>query len=204
MRRSVLAAVGIVALGLPALGRASTWEIDSAHTSVQFAVRHLMVSTVRGTMGKVSGVAKTNDADVNKSSVEASIDVGGISTREAKRDEHLKGADFFEVAKYPAITFKSKQITAAGTDKFKITGDLTIRGVTKEVVLDVEGSPKPFKDPFGNVKLGGLARTTINRQDFGVSWSKLLDSGGLAVGNDVEITIDIELIQKADDAAASR
>jgi polyisoprenoid-binding protein YceI len=155
-----------------------------------------MVSTVRGHLGKVTGTVTLDETDVTKSSVEASIDAAGIDTREPKRDENLKSADFLDVAKYPAITFNSKTVTKVADDTFQVTGDLTIRGVTREVVLNAEGSPKPIQDPFGNVKLGGAVRTKINRQDFGVASSKTLDNGGLVVGNDVDITIDIELSKK--------
>lgn len=183
-------------LAAPTGALASTWQIDPAHTSAQFAVRHLMVSTVRGQMGKVSGVVTLDDTDLTKSSVEASIDVNGIDTREPKRDDHLRSADFLDVAKYPTITFKSTKVEKVADDHYKVTGDLTLRGVTKSVVLDVTGSPKPLQDPMGNVKVGGSATTRINRQDFGVSWSKSLDGGGVVVGDDVDITIDVELVKK--------
>ena len=175
---------------------ASTWEIDSAHSSAQFAVRHLMVSTVRGTMGKVTGVVNLDESDPTKSSVDASIDVAGIDTREPKRDQHLKSPDFFDVAKYPTITFKSKKVTKVSDTKFQVSGDLTIHGVTKEAALDVEGMPKPFKDPMGNMKLGGMATTKLNRKDFGIEWNKALDGGGVVLGDDVDVTVDIELVKK--------
>lgn len=175
---------------------AATFDIDPAHTSAQFAVKHLVVSTVRGTLGKVTGTVSLDESDPSKSSVEATIDAQAIDTREAKRDEHLRSPDFLDTAKYPTITFKSKKVAAAGADKYLVTGDLTIKGVTKETVLEVEGSPKPFTDPFGNTKLGGVAHAKINRKDFGVNWSKTMDGGGLVVGDQVDITIDIELVKK--------
>jgi polyisoprenoid-binding protein YceI len=197
MRRFVFVALTIVAVGaLPCLASASTWEIDPAHTSAQFAVRHLMVSTVRGTLGKVAGTVNLDDADPSQSTLEASVDATTIDTREPKRDAHLKSPDFFDVAKYPTITFKSKKVAKVGDTKFQVTGDLTMHGVTKEVVLDVEGSPTPFKDPMGNLKLGGSATTKLNRKDFGIEWNKALDGGGVVVGDDVGVTIDIELIKK--------
>ena len=171
----------------------TTFDLDPAHTAAQFAVKHLVVSTVRGTMGQVTGTLQFDEVDPAKSSVEATIDVRGIDTNDAKRDEHLRGPDFFDVANYPTITFKSKSAERIADGKYKVAGDLTIKGVTKEVVLEVEGATKPFKDPFGNIKLGGVARTKINRQDFGVSWSRTMDGGGLVVGNDVDIIIDIEV-----------
>ena len=196
MRRVLVFALTIAAAGFPCLARASTWEIDPAHTSAQFAVRHLMVSTVRGTLGKVTGTVNLDEADLSKAAVEASIDASGIDTREPKRDGHLKSPDFFDVAKYPTITFKSKKVTKVGDTKFQVTGDLTMHGVTKEVVLDVEGSPTPFNDPMGNLKLGGSATTKLNRKDFGVEWNKAMDGGGVVVGNEVGVIIDIELIKK--------
>jgi len=146
-------------------------------------------------MGKVTGTVTFDETDPTKSTVAASIDVAGIDTREPKRDEHLRSPDFLDVAKYPTITFASTKIEQISKDRFKVTGDLTMRGVKKPVILEVQGTPAPMKDPFGNTKLGGTATTTINRQDFGVAWSKKLDAGGVVVGDDVDITIDIELIQ---------
>ncbi len=195
MRRLAIA-VAIVCAAASAAQAASTWEIDPAHTSAQFAVKHLMVSTVRGTMGAVTGTAVLDEADITKSSVQATIDVAGIDTREPKRDAHLKSAEFLDAAKFPTITFKSKSVAAVAADKFKITGDLTLRGVTKEVTLDVDGTPTPLNDPFGKVRIGGSARTRFNRQDFGVNFSKTMDNGGLVVGNDIDVTIDIELVKK--------
>ncbi len=184
------------AAALTRVANAATFEIDPTHTEAQFAVRHLMLSTVRGHLGKVTGTVTLDETDVTKSSVEASIDASGIDTREPKRDEHLKGPDFLDVGRHSVITFKSKQVSKAVGGTFRVSGDLTIRGVTKDVVLVAEGSPEPVNDPFGNVKLGGVVRAKINRQDFGVAWSKTLDSGGLVVGNDVDITIDVELSKK--------
>lgn len=196
MRCLTIFAAALV-LGISSVAGAATFEIDSAHTSAEFAVRHLMVSKVRGNLGKVTGVVSLDETDPTKSSVEATIDVTGIDTREPKRDEHLKSPDFFDVAKYPTITFKSKKITKVGDGKFQMAGDLTIHGVTKEVVLDLEGSPTPFKDPMGHVKLGGAATTRLNRKDFGILWNKSLDGGGVVVGEDVDVTIDIELVKKS-------
>jgi polyisoprenoid-binding protein YceI len=195
MRRFAIATITTIMAGFSSLASASMWQIDPAHTSAQFAVRHLMVSTVRGTLGKVTGSLNLDDAEVTKSSVDASIDVAGIDTHEPKRDAHLKNPDFFDAAKYPAITFKSKKIAKVTDTKFQVTGDLTMHGVTKEIVLDVEGSPQPVKDPMGNLRLGGSATTKINRKDFGIQWSKLTDGGGVVVGDEVSVTIDIEATQ---------
>ena len=195
MHRFVAASLVVTALLIPSLGGASTWQIDPVHSDVEFGVRHLMVSTVRGHLGKVTGTLTLDEHDIAKSSVEATIDATGIDTREPKRDQHLKSPDFLDVAKYPSITFKSKRVAKVSDEKYTVTGDLTLHGVTKEVVLDVEGSPKPFTDPMGHAKMGGSARTKINRQDFGVSWNKNLDNGGVVVGNDLDVVIDLELVQ---------
>jgi len=202
MRHPTLSAVLGLILATASSAYAATWQIDPAHSSVQFAVRHLMVSTVRGTFNTVSGTVTTDDADPTQSSVEATIDVNSIDTREPKRDSHLKSPDFLDAATYPTITFKSTKVAKVGENKFAVTGNLTLHGVTKEVVLEVEGSPRELKDPSGNIKLGGSAHTKINRQDFGVTWNKGLDGGGVVVGDDIEITIDIELVKKAATAAA--
>lgn len=192
--------IRIVALALlvagPAVAGTTTWQIDPDHTSAQFAIKHLMVSTVRGTIGPVTGTVTIDDADLTKSSVNASIDAKGIDTRNQKRDDHLRSPEFFDVAQYPAITFTSTKIEKAGSGAYKVSGNLAIRGVTKPTTLEVQGSPKPMQDPFGNTKLGGTATTRINRKDFGLNWSKSLDGGGVVLGDDVDITIDLELIKK--------
>jgi polyisoprenoid-binding protein YceI len=194
MRRFVFLTVAVVVAGLPRLAKASHWEIDPQHTSAQFAVRHLVVSSVRGTLGMVTGTVNLDESDITKSSVEATIDAAGISTRDGMRDGDLKAPDFLYVTKYPKVTFKSKKIEKVADGTFKVTGDLTLRGVTKEVVLDVEGTPKPFHDQMGVLKLGGVAKTKIDRRDFGMEYNKtLVDGGGLVVGNEVAIVIDIEL-----------
>ncbi|MCK6557408.1 YceI family protein [Candidatus Binatia bacterium] len=176
---------------------AGTWVIDPSHTNVQFAVKHMVISTVRGHLGKVSGTLNLNEQDVTGSTIEATIDANGIDTRDAKRDQHLREPDFLDTAKYPTITFKSKKIVKVANDRYTVLGDLTLRGVTKEVTLEVEGSPNPLKDPFGNNKIGGVAKTRLNRKDFGVNFSKVMDNGGLVVGNDVDVIIDVELVQQA-------
>lgn len=199
MRRLIFLAVAVAAAGLSRVASASHWEIDPQHTSAQFAVRHLVVSTVRGTLGAVTGSVNIDEADITKSSVEATIDAAGVLTREGMRDEHLKGPDFLYVSKYPKVTFKSKKVEKIADDKYKVTGDLTLRGVTKEVALEVEGTPKAFHDQMGVLKLGGVAKTRINRHDFGIEYNKtLVDGGGLVVGNDVDILIDIELEEAAE------
>jgi polyisoprenoid-binding protein YceI len=183
----------VLALALPGLAPASSWELDPAHTAVQFAIRHLMVSTVRGRFDDVKGTVTLDEADPTKSSVAATIEAASIDTGNAKRDAHLREPDFLDVARYPQITFTSKRVAAAGENRWKVTGDLTLHGVTKEVVLDVEGSPKPTSDGRGNPKLGGIATTKIKRSDFGVTWNKPLDMGGVVLGDELNVTIDVEL-----------
>jgi polyisoprenoid-binding protein YceI len=191
MRRLVL----LFVLALPALAPASTWELDPAHTGVQFAIRHLMVTTVRGRFDTVKGTVNVDEADPAKSSVTAEIDAASINTGNAKRDAHLREPDFLDAAKYPKITFVSKSVAPAGPNKWTVSGDLTLHGVTKQVVLDVEGSPAPTRDPQGNPKLGGVATTKIKRSDFGITWNKPLDAGGVVLGDELTVTIDVELNQ---------
>lgn len=171
--------------------RADAWEIDGTHSAAHFSVRHMMVSNVRGDFGKVTGALNIDDKDLTKSTVEATIDASSINTREPKRDGHLKSPDFFDVAKFPTITFKSKKVEAAGAGKLKVTGDLTLHGVTKSVVLDVDGP-----GPAVNNKRGATATTKINRKDFGLGWNKVLEAGGVAVGEEVSVEIDLELNKK--------
>jgi len=189
-----LPVLGLV-LALPALAQAAAWDIDPGHSVASFKVRHLMVSNVPGEFGKVTGVVNYDPADPTKSTVEATIDTTSLTTRQEGRDKHLKSADFLDVEKFPTITFKSKKVEKAGEGKLKVTGDLTIRGVTKEVVLDVDGPIAPVS-AFGGQKSGATATTKINRQDFGVSWNKALDGGGVVVGDEVAINIEVELSLK--------
>jgi polyisoprenoid-binding protein YceI len=192
-----LVAALAAALALPALA-ADTFKIDGSHTQAGFAVKHLLISTVRGEFGKTEGVVVLDEANPSKSSVEATIDAASIDTRDAKRDEHLRGADFFEVAKFPKLTFKSTKVEKAG-EGLKVTGDLTIRGVTKSVVLDVAGPSAEIKDPWGNAKRGVSAATRINRKDFGVSYGP-----NAIVSDEVVITIDAELTKDQPAAAPAK
>jgi len=176
---------------------ARTYEIDPSHSSAQFKVRHLMVSNVRGEFGHISGTVVIDEVDVTRSSVDVSIDASTVNTHDAKRDEHLRSADFFDVATYPAITFKSKRVQPAKGGDLFVTGDLTIRGITREVTLDVEPLSAEINDPWGNVKRGASARARINRKDFNVVWNAALDGGGVLVGDDIAITLEIELGRKA-------
>ena len=184
------------ALSLPAAAATSTWQIDPNHSAAQFAVRHLAISTVRGAFTKVSGTVQLDDKDVSKSSVNVTIDAASVDTRVADRDKDLRSDRFFDVEKYPTLTFKSSKVEQVEAGKLKVTGDLTIHGVAKQVVLDVEGPTAPVKDPWGDQRAAANAATKINRQDFGVKWNAKMDSGGLVVGDDVAITIDVELVQK--------
>jgi polyisoprenoid-binding protein YceI len=193
--RAVIVASLAAALSLPAVAGASTWQVDPNHSSAQFAVRHLGLSTVRGAFTKVTGKADLDDKDVTKSSVEVTIDTNSVDTRVPNRDNDLRSDHFFDVAKYPTITFKSKKVEQVAPGKLKITGDLTIHGTTKEVVLDVDGPTAPVKDPWGNQRIAASGTTKINRQDYGVKWNATMDNGGVVIGDDVDITIDVELVQ---------
>jgi polyisoprenoid-binding protein YceI len=172
------------------------YEIDPAHSRAHFKVRHLMVSNVRGEFSKVTGTVVVDPNNLNNSKIDAFIDASTVSTSEPQRDEHLKSADFLHVAKHPTIRFVSKSIVKAGEDRLKVTGDLTIQDVTREVVLDVEGPTEEVKDPWGNIKAGASATTKINRKDYGLTWNQALETGGLLVGEDITITLDVELTRK--------
>jgi polyisoprenoid-binding protein YceI len=184
----------VLAISSPA--NTTVWQIDPQHTAAGFSVKHLMISTVRGQFKSVTGTVVWEDQDISKSTVDVTIDANTVDTSEPKRDADLKSANFFDVARYPTITFKSKTIEQVSAAKMKITGDLTIHGVTKEVVLNVEGPTGPVKDPWGNTRVAASATTTINRQDFGIKWDNKMDNGGLVVSNDVDITIDLEMVKK--------
>jgi polyisoprenoid-binding protein YceI len=179
-----------------------TWQIDSAHSAAQFAVKHMMVSTVRGQFNKLSGTVNWDGKTFGGASVEIVIDAASIDTREPKRDDHLRSADFFDVAKFPTITFKSTRIEAAGEGRLRMTGDMTIRGITRPVVFDVAGPTTPIKDTGGNSRVGATATTTINRKDFGVVWNRALDNGGVVVADEVAVTVDVELLSRPAAAAA--
>jgi len=195
--RIVVSSALAVAFSLPASTVASTWKIDPAHSSAQFSVRHLAISTVRGAFSSVNGSVNYDDKDVSKSTIDVTIDVNSVDTRQPDRDKDLKSDKFFDTANYPNITFKSTKVEQAGVGKLKVTGDLTIRGTTKSVVLDVEGPTAPVKDPWGNSRVAASATTKVNRQDYGVKWNAKLDNGGVVVGDDVNIIIDVELVQQA-------
>ncbi|MEO7648946.1 MAG: YceI family protein [Bryobacteraceae bacterium] len=192
MSLRLLACFSLIALAAPA----EEWQIDRAHSAAQFSVRHLMVSTVRGQFGKLTGMVQYDAANPAAASVQAEVDMTSIDTREPKRDAHLKSPDFFDVAKYPTATFRSTKIEAAGAGKLKVTGDLTFHGVTRQVVFDVEGVGQPVKDRAG-LRMGATASTRISRKEFGITWNRLTEAGGVTVGDEVTITIDAELIRRA-------
>lgn len=179
----------VVLLALTLSAAAQTWQLDPAHSSAQFAVRHLGISTVRGAFTKVSGTVQYDPADVSKSAMNVTIEANSVDTRVEARDRDVRGPNLLDVEKYPTLTFKSKKVEPAGKGKLKVTGDLTIHGVTKEVVLDVDGPSDPVKDPRGRAHVGASATTRINRKDFGVSGFSAM------VGDDVSITIDADLVQ---------
>ncbi len=172
------------------------WEIDGAHSAAQFSVRHMMVSNVRGEFGKMSGSAFFDPDNPATAKIDVTIDATTINTRQPRRDEHLKSADFFDTANYPTITFKSKQVKPLGNGKMQIVGDLTMRGVTREVVLDVTGPSAVVKDQRGNAHVGASATTRVNRKDFGLAWNGLVEGGGLVVADDVDIVLDVELVKR--------
>jgi polyisoprenoid-binding protein YceI len=186
----------LLALAAPALALAAptTWDIDPSHTQSTFAVRHLVISTVRGEFKKTTGTVKIDDQNPAASAVDVTIDATTIHTREDKRDEHLRSPDFFDVAKYPTITFRSTKVEKAGGDRYKVTGDLTMHGTTKPVVLDATLTPE-IKDPMGNARRGVLATTKLNRQDYGLRWSKTVEAGPV-VGDEVQIEINAELVKQ--------
>lgn len=178
------------------MSTSNQWLIDSAHSNAGFTVRHMMITNVRGEFQKLEGKVTYDPANPEATQIEASADVATINTREAQRDAHLKGADFFDAEKFPKLAFKSKKVVVKGEGELTVTGDLTIHGVTKEVVLDVEGPSAPLTDPFGNTRIGATATTKIKRDEFGLVWNAALEAGGVLVGNDVKITIDLSLIQQ--------
>lgn len=175
----------------------SSWSADPTHSEVGFSVKHLMVSNVKGQFKKYDVKVALDEKDITKSTLDVTIEAGSIDTGLADRDAHLKSPEFFNVEKNPNLTFKSTKIAKAGKNGLKVTGDLTMNGVTKSVVLNVEGPTSEIKDPWGNIKRGVSATTTIKRTDFGLNWNKALEAGGVVVGEEVKITLELELVKKA-------
>lgn len=175
----------------------NTYDIDPTHSSAHFKVRHLMISWVRGEFTKVSGKVTFDDANPAASNVAAEIDVNSINTREPDRDKHLLSADFLDAANYPVIKFQSTGVARDGSDEYKLNGNLTIRGITHPVVLEVDSVTPEIKDPWGLFRRGAAATTKISRKEFGASFHQVLETGGVVVGDEVEISIDVELVRKA-------
>jgi polyisoprenoid-binding protein YceI len=180
----------------------SSYQIDAAHSSVQFSVRHLMVSNVKGTFSGVSGTVFYDPDKPAETTIDATIDVKTVNTNDEKRDGHLKSGDFFDVAQYPTITFKSKRVEAVSATEQKVTGDLTLHGVTKEVTLTADEISGEAKDPWGNTKIGATVKGKIKRSDFGLSWNAPLETGGFLVGDDVKMEFDLQFLKAAQGASA--
>jgi polyisoprenoid-binding protein YceI len=193
-RRSSRLILGTMLLSSSSLF-AATWAFDESHSTVEFSVRHMMITNVKGRLGGIKGTIDMDDKDLSKSKVDVSLEAGTINTENAKRDEHLKSPDFFDVQKFPQIKFVSKKVTK-NKDNIRVSGDLTIRGITKPVDLTVDGPTPSIKDPWGKVKRGFSATTKINRKDFGITWNKSLDGGGVVVGDEVKINIEAQLQEK--------
>jgi len=190
MKKSLSVAALLAFASLPCLAQTTTWQVDPNHTNSQFAVKHLGISTVRGQFMKTTGQIQLDEKDVTKSQVEVTVDTTTLDTRVTARDNDVKSPNYLDVAQFPTMTFKSKSVTSAGEGKLKLTGDLTLHGVTKEVTFDVDGPSAPITDPWKNLRRGASATTTINRHDFGVN------GGGPVVGDNVAITIDLEFFRK--------
>jgi polyisoprenoid-binding protein YceI len=189
-------ALTIVFLASPLCAQTTEWQIDPQHTSAQFAVSHMRTSTVRGRFNKTAGTVKWDGRDFSSASVEIVTDVLSIDTGVPARDAHLRTADFLMVEKYPTLTFRSVKIEPASPGRLRMTGNLTIRGVTKPVVFDVAGPSEAVKGPDGAIHVGASATATIDRRDFGLAWNRVLEAGGLFVGYQVAITIDIEIVKR--------
>jgi len=173
----------------------TTWNIDPAHAIAEFKVKHMMIANVKGQFSRLSGVLTLDESDIANSRVEASIEAASIETHNEQRDTHLKSPDFFDVEKFPILSFKSTDIRVVRDGELKLQGDLTIRGVTRKVTFVVEGPTPPTKDPWGNARIGISATTRINRKDFGLTWNAALETGGILVGDDVNISLDVEFVK---------
>jgi polyisoprenoid-binding protein YceI len=173
----------------------TTWKIDPAHSAAEFKVKHMMISNVKGSFQGLEGVLAEDPADPASSRIQATIDVSTLSTGDPQRDGHLKSADFFDLEKFPTMTFKSTSVKPKGEGEYSVTGHLTLHGVTRPVTFAVEGPSAPNKDPWGNTRIGLSATTKINRKDFGLTWNAALETGGILVGEDVAITLDLQFIK---------
>jgi polyisoprenoid-binding protein YceI len=173
----------------------SPWKVDPVHSNAQFKVKHMMISNVKGEFTGLRGTLTLDNTDITHSYVEASIDASTIATGDPQRDAHLKSADFFNVEAFPTLTFKSTRISKKGDDRYAVEGDLTIHGVTRKAVFEVEDLSAPAKDPWGNTRIGLSTTVRINRKDFGLTWNSTLETGGLLVGDEVTITLDVQFIK---------
>jgi polyisoprenoid-binding protein YceI len=173
----------------------TTWSIDPVHSVAEFKVKHMMISNVKGQFAKVSGTLTLDESNLADSRVEASIEAASIETRDPQRDAHLKSADFFDIEKFPTLSFESTRISLVREGALAVEGNLTIRGVTHKVLFSVEGPTPPAKDPWGNTRVALSATTRINRKDFGLTWNAALETGGILVGDDVTITLDVQFVK---------
>jgi polyisoprenoid-binding protein YceI len=195
MKKTLLSLALAAVLGAASLpAAAQSWDIDTSHSTVGFSVRHMMVTNVRGTFDKFTAKVHGDPSDPATAKISATIEVGSVDTRDAKRDDHLRSPDFFDAAKFPQMTFTSTKVEKTSATTAKVTGDLTLRGVTKPVVLEVEYT-SPVKNPRGKAVVGASATGKINRKDFGVSWSRSLDGGGLVVADEVTIQLDLQFVK---------
>ncbi|MGA8151501.1 MAG: YceI family protein [Terriglobales bacterium] len=176
-------------------GAVTTWKIDPVHSAAQFKVKHMMISNVKGEFTGLTGTLTLDPTDITKSRIESSIDAATINTRDPQRDAHLKSADFFDVEKFPSLTFKSTRVSKKGDGELAVEGDLSIHGITRKAVFEVEGPSVPMKDPWGNTRVGLSATTRINRKDFGLTWNAALETGGILVGEEVTITLDVQFVK---------
>jgi len=207
MKRIICLLSASLTLGLAgaAYAEGGEWDIDSKHSGATFTVRHMMVSNVPGHMGGVTGKVKYDGKNIDDIKVKCTLDPASINTGEADRDTHLKGPDFFDVTKFPTITFESTGVIPINGGGFKLAGNLTMHGVTKKVELSVDGPTEPFKDTKkGTEKIGATATTVVNRKDFGINYNKTLDNGGVAVSDDVKITLDLEMGRKIEDKVSAK
>lgn len=183
------------ALTAPQTTATTTWNVDPVHSVAEFKVKHMMISNVKGQFAKVTGVLSLDESDLTNSRVDVLIEAASIETRDAQRDAHLKSADFFDVEKFPTLSFKSTRISLVRDGELAVEGELTIRGITRKALFTVEGPTPPAKDPWGNTRVAVSATTKINRKDFGLTWNAALETGGILVGDEVTITLDVEFLK---------
>ncbi|MGB7601878.1 MAG: YceI family protein [Candidatus Sulfotelmatobacter sp.] len=179
----------------PTSATTTTWNLDPVHSVAEFKVKHMMISNVKGQFTRIKGTLHLDETNVTNSSVEASIEAASINTRDEQRDAHLKSADFFDVEKFPTLAFKSTRVTRVADGELAVAGDLTIHGVTRNMVFNVEGPTAAAKDPWGNIRRGLSATAKINRKDFGLTWNSALEAGGLLVGDEITITLELQFVK---------